>query len=42
MSRFLKTDKLFRELILKERPHICEWCKKSPDSLTITDSYGIL
>lgn len=29
MSRFAKTDKLFREVILKERVHKCEWCGKS-------------
>ena len=29
MSRFTSTDKLFRQVLLKERPHVCEWCGKS-------------
>ena len=29
MSRFLKTDSLFRQLILKERPNKCERCGKT-------------
>jgi len=28
MSRFTATDKLFRQVILKERPNKCEWCGK--------------
>lgn len=28
MSRFDKTDKVFRQIILKERPNLCEHCRK--------------
>lgn len=35
MSRFTSTDKLFRELILKERPNSCEWCGQLSNLLQI-------
>lgn len=35
MSRFTKTDKLFRQLILKERPAKCEWCGKPSNPLQV-------
>ena len=28
MSRFMKTDALFRKVLLKERPELCEHCRK--------------
>lgn len=35
MSRFTATDKLFRAVILAERPHKCEWCAKQPEVLQV-------
>ena len=29
MGRFNTTDKLFRDVILRERKNACEWCSKS-------------
>lgn len=36
MSRFSKLDKLFREVIMKERPHRCEWCGRKDGTLAIS------
>ena len=33
MSRFTATDKIFRQVILKERPNICEHCLKNDNRM---------
>ncbi|MES0334811.1 MAG: hypothetical protein SFH39_00415 [Candidatus Magnetobacterium sp. LHC-1] len=30
-TKFVATDKLFREYILKTRPNVCEWCKQEKE-----------
>ena len=35
MSRFTAIDKLFRQIIVAERPHKCEWCGKQPEVLQV-------
>lgn len=30
-----RLDKLFRQILLKERPHKCEWCGKPSDRLQV-------
>jgi hypothetical protein len=30
-TKYRKTDSLFRQIILLERPHKCEWCKHTCD-----------